>query len=81
MNVKLICTTDDPVDDLLHHKKIAADGFETAVNPAWRPNKAVNIHMSDIFLPWIQQLTEVSGQPVTTLDKLKQALVKRLSSQ
>lgn len=42
-NVEVICTTDDPADDLKYHKQLAADGFETRVLPTFRPDKAVNI--------------------------------------
>ena len=43
-NVKLICTTDDPVDDLKWHKVLAEDdSFEVKVLPAWRPDKAMNL--------------------------------------
>ena len=38
MNVDTVCTTDDPVDQLEHHRKIREDGFEIKVLPAWRPD-------------------------------------------
>ena len=40
--VKLVCTTDDPVDDLHYHREIAASGYEVKVLPAFRPDKAIN---------------------------------------
>ena len=42
-NVEVICTTDDPADDLKYHKILKNDGFETKVLPAFRPDKCVNI--------------------------------------
>ena len=42
-NVDIICTTDDPADDLKYHKQLKADGFKTKVLPTFRPDKAVNI--------------------------------------
>ena len=42
-NVEVICTTDDPADDLKYHKKLCADGFKTKVLPTFRPDKAINI--------------------------------------
>ena len=42
-NVEIICTTDDPSDSLVFHKKIKADGFGTKVLPTFRPDKAVGI--------------------------------------
>lgn len=46
--VTLICTTDDPVDTLEWHEKIAADDtFDVQVLPAWRPDKAMNVEKPD----------------------------------
>ena len=48
-NVKLICTTDDPVDDLKWHKVLAEDeSFEVKVLPAWRPDKAMNLGVNHL---------------------------------
>ena len=53
-NVKVICTTDDPIDSLEWHKKIAADEtVDFKVYPAWRPDKAMNIEKPD-FLEYVQ---------------------------
>ena len=60
-NVKLICTTDDPVDSLEWHKKLAEDEtFEVKVLPAWRPDKAMNIEKPE-YADYIKTLSEVSG--------------------
>ena len=52
-NVEVICTTDDPSDDLRFHKKIKADRFKTRVLPTFRPDKAINIEKSD-FVDYIK---------------------------
>ncbi len=52
--VEVVCTTDDPIDTLEHHKAIRESGFATKVLPTFRPDKAVNIH-KETFLPYIQQ--------------------------
>jgi glucuronate isomerase len=49
MNVRLICTTDDPVDDLAHHKKIKNDNWHIKVLPAFRPDKAMNVDDVNTF--------------------------------
>ena len=50
MNVALVCTTDDPVDDLAFHAKIKNDGFEIPILPAFRPDNAMNNAMNkDMF--------------------------------
>ncbi|MDR2116195.1 MAG: glucuronate isomerase [Planctomycetaceae bacterium] len=44
MNVRLVCTTDDPADSLEYHRKIAADkSFDIKVLPTFRPDKATQI--------------------------------------
>ena len=43
MNVKVVCTTDDPVDSLEYHQKIKEDGFEITILPAFRPDNAMNV--------------------------------------
>ncbi len=54
-NVELLCTTDDPVDDLRYHRQLASEGFSTKVLPTFRPDKAVEIG-KDTFLPYIAQI-------------------------
>lgn len=77
-NVTLICTTDDPVDSLEWHKKIAEDdSFDVQVLPAWRPDKAMNIEKVT-YLDYISQLSEVSGIKVDTFAALKKALSNRM---
>ena len=43
MNVKLVCTTEGPLDTLEHHRKIRQDGFEIKVHTAWRPDQAMAV--------------------------------------
>ena len=70
-NVTLICTTDDPVDSLEWHKKIAADAsFDVQVLPAWRPDKAMNMEKPDLSPTTLRQLSAVSGIEVTVLSQI-----------
>ena len=79
-NVTLICTTDDPIDNLEWHKKIAEDAsFEVKVLPAWRPDKAMNIEKPE-YLDYLDKLAEVSGvSEINTFAALKEALKKRMA--
>lgn len=52
-NVEVICTTDDPADDLRYHKQLKEQGFPTKVLPTFRPDKLVNIEKGD-FIPYIE---------------------------
>ncbi len=77
-NVTLICTTDDPVDTLEWHEKIAADDtFDVQVLPAWRPDKAMNVEKPD-FAAYMAKLSDVSGVKVTDFASLKEALKVRM---
>lgn len=77
-NVEVICTTDDPVDDLQHHLAIQEDTtFQTRVLPTFRPDKGINIQLPT-FLPWIRTLSEVVGKPIESIKDLLVALEQRL---
>jgi len=77
-NVKLICTTDDPVDTLEWHQKIAADdSFDVQVLPAWRPDKAMNINKPD-YTDYVETLSKVSGIEIKDFASLMEALKVRL---
>lgn len=77
-NVTLVCTTDDPVDDLRYHEMIAEDKkFRVQVLPAWRPD-LVMCPEKEGFTDYIKKLSEVSGVKVKDFKTLKKALVSRL---
>lgn len=77
-NVTLICTTDDPIDSLEWHKKIAEDDtFDVQVLPAWRPDKATNIEKPD-YASYIAKLSEVSGVEIKDFASLKAAIKNRM---
>lgn len=77
--VTLICTTDDPIDDLHWHKQIAEDPtFDVKVLPAWRPDKAMNIEKPD-FTDYLAKLAAAAGTgEIKTWKDLKNALSARL---
>jgi len=65
-NVHTICTTDDPVDSLEYHQKIKDDGFEVAVLPAWRPDKAMMVESPISYNQYINQLAGVCSMEIKT---------------
>ncbi|MDR2008124.1 MAG: glucuronate isomerase [Alphaproteobacteria bacterium] len=78
-NVKVICTTDDPADDLKWHKKIKEDGLcSSQVLPALRPDKALNPNNGG-FAAYIETLSKAAGMSISTMKDLKNALVKRIA--
>ena len=77
-NVETICTTDDPVDTLEWHEKLAADdSFPVTVLPAWRPDKAMNLE-KPTWSEYVAQLGQAAGVRITSFADLKQALHARL---
>ena len=77
-NVAFIGTTDDPLDSLEWHAKIAADSsFRTVVGPSFRPDKALNMDKPG-WKAYIAQLAEVSGVDICGIDSLEEALGKRI---
>jgi len=77
-NVETICTTDDPIDSLEWHKKIAEDEtFEVKVLPAWRPDKAMNLEKPE-YLDYLAKLSAVSGVKIDSFAALCEALKIRM---
>ncbi len=78
-NVAMIGTTDDPVDSLEWHKKIADDpSISVKVYPSFRPDKAINISKPG-FAEYLEKLAASAGMgPLTTTAAVREALTKRL---
>ncbi len=76
-NVETVCTTDDPVDSLEHHRRIRESGFEIKVLPTWRPDKAMAVENADTYAAYISRLSEVSGVGIATFADLVEALQRR----
>ncbi len=79
MNVKVVCTTDDPVDSLSHHQNIKKDPFGVKVLPAFRPDKVYAFNDPEKYNSYIDQLSDVSDIEIKTLTDLYEALHKRIS--
>jgi glucuronate isomerase len=84
MKVKALCTTDDPIDDLAHHKRYAADvasgnaGPDAVIMvPTMRPDKAVACDNPPIWNEYIGKLETVSGVKISKFGDLVNALDKR----
>ena len=77
MNVKVLCTTDDPTDSLEHHQKIKADGFEIKILPAFRPDKAMNVDDVAAFNAYVDKVQQVADVSVSSYADYLRALKKR----
>ena len=77
-NVEIICTTDDPTDDLKYHKAIKEDkDFPVKVFPTFRPDRAVNIEKEG-FVTWLGLLEKAVGKKINDINGLLSALVERI---
>jgi glucuronate isomerase len=76
MNVKVVCTTDDPADSLEYHQAIAAQGFETRILPTFRPDKAMTPEAAD-YPAYLQRLGAAAGVEIRSYADLLTALRQR----
>jgi len=77
-NVKVICSTDDPVDSLEYHLAIKEDkSFDVKVLPAFRPDKALGIN-KETFKEWFEKLQKAINGEIKTYDEYLEALKKRV---
>lgn len=77
MNVRLVCTTDDPVDSLEHHRKIKDDEFSVPILPAFRPDNAMNVSDPAKFQDYVRKLEGVTNIAVSSFDDFLYALQNR----
>jgi glucuronate isomerase len=76
MNVEVICTTDDPADNLEHHLKLKKS-FEISVLPTFRPDNVLKTEDPGKFHAYILKLEQATGIEISDFDSLIEALDKR----
>jgi glucuronate isomerase len=75
--VAVVCTTDDPVDALDHHRALAArKDPDTQVYPTWRPDKVFAVDDPPAWNAYVARLEAASGRSIggrlsSLLDALK----------
>ncbi|MFG6687740.1 glucuronate isomerase [Mariniflexile sp. HNIBRBA6329] len=77
-NVEVICTTEDPLDDLKHHKKLHNQDVSLRMSTAFRPDKAFAVEDTHAFLLYVEQLEQVSAVSISNFYDLLEALEKRV---
>lgn len=77
MKVEVVCTTDDPVDNLQYHQQIKDDGFEIKVLPAFRPDKAMDGSSPENFNKYLAQLEAAANTSIGTFQAFLDALKMR----
>ena len=77
MKVKALCTTDDPLDSLEYHKKLAAEWKNVKVLPSFRPDLAINAE-NPAYPTYISKLQEMTGIKITNIDDMIKAFGIRM---
>lgn len=77
MNVRVVCTTEDPLDGLEYHQKIKGDGFEIAVHTCWRPDRAMAVEDVNGLNRWIDKLAELTNIEIKSFKAYLEAIAKR----
>ncbi len=76
--VELVCTTDDPCDDLASHLALREDStFNIKVLPTWRPDKGMAVENVESFNSWIDALEAASETAISDFNAYLDALKKR----
>ena len=76
--VELVCTTDDPTDDLQHHQQIAENSQQLKVFPTFRPDALLNFADKEEWLKEIDKLSQVTHSNIKDLDAFLSALGNRI---
>ncbi len=77
MNVRELCTTDDPLDSLEWHKKIAGDWKNCKVRPSFRPDLPLSPENPG-YAKYISRLQEMDGTRFTSINDMIAALGRRM---
>ncbi|WP_288424100.1 glucuronate isomerase [uncultured Spirosoma sp.] len=76
-DVRVVCTTDDPLDSLEHHRAIAADPFGVKILPTFRPDKAMAAEDPAAFRAYVKRVEEVTNREIRSLADYLDALKSR----
>ena len=76
-NAELVCTTEDPIDNLQYHQQLAKSDFSVKVSTAFRPDKAILIS-NDGYNEYIDTLGNVADVAINSFADLCDALRKRI---
>jgi glucuronate isomerase len=78
MNVEVVCTTDDPTDNLVYHILAKKNGTKTKLVPTFRPDKVYNLDNLETYKNYLKQLSVASKVDIKTYAQLLVALQSRV---
>lgn len=76
-NAEVVCTTEDPIDTLAHHQKIAQSDFSVKVSTAFRPDRAILIS-NDGYNDYLDLLEKAADMSIVSYADLCDALKSRI---
>ncbi len=75
--VEVLCSSDDPADDLDYHQKLKAEGFGIKVLPTFRTDNIVAIEDSNHYLDYLKKLGCSANKEINSFQDLKDVLAQR----
>ncbi|MEQ8238308.1 MAG: glucuronate isomerase [Cyclobacteriaceae bacterium] len=78
MNVRMVGTTDDPIDDLKYHIQLRDEQFPVKVLPTFRPDKLYAVDQPKAFVGYLQKLSDQVSLPIKNFKDLLAAAQKRV---
>lgn len=78
MDVRVACSTDDPIDDLQYHRQIKEQNLDVKVFPTFRPDKSFALENIETYNEYLNKLGQVVGSEIKNLDDLVSALNHRM---
>ncbi|HLF33163.1 MAG TPA: glucuronate isomerase [Cyclobacteriaceae bacterium] len=76
-NVEVVCTTDDPADQLENHEMLNAEGFAVRILPTFRPDKSMQVENPTVYNEYLDRLARAADSEITDLPSLYDVLKKR----
>jgi glucuronate isomerase len=76
-DVRCLCTSDDPVDDLHWHWQLQSLACPAVVLPTFRPDKSLTVHIPEAFNSWTEALAAAANLEIHTFSDFLEALRRR----
>ncbi|HZR66503.1 MAG TPA: glucuronate isomerase [Terriglobales bacterium] len=76
-SVRVVCTTDDPCDNLNPHRAVNSHDPNLRVYPTFRPDKALAVDVPEAFNAWVERLEAASNIDISSLPAFLDALRQR----
>jgi glucuronate isomerase len=75
--VRVACTTDDPCDDLTHHRAVNSASHGFRMYPTFRPDNALLVRQPEAFEAWVARLERASSVEISSFSQFLDALKQR----